>query len=267
LLAKSEGPQSGEPGQYPVEGFLYTFDDTDTYFLSIENYEGEARGDVTVDLFVNGAEIHPDYTVPEYSLSSPSDARGAIAVGAVHWADDILEFYSSQGPTADGRLKPDLAAPSVVDSASYQDEAFNGTSAAAPHVSGAAALVRQAFPNFTPADIATFFEERSLDLGPAGPDNIYGVGRLNLGAAPDDPEPPQTAPSLVSEVQPTSTPRPPQAAGSPGQTVGIVVESGATGQNSGLGESIVLLGLCMICVAGLVGPILLVAGFVVLRRR
>ncbi|HXV97626.1 MAG TPA: S8 family serine peptidase, partial [Anaerolineae bacterium] len=156
LLAQSEEPQEGQLGQLPAEGFLYEFEDNEIYLLSIQNYDNRARGDATFDLFVHGGVIHPDYVVPERSLSSPSDAQGAFAVGAVNWADDVLEPYSSQGPTADGRIKPDLSAPSVVDSASYKPEAFDGTSAAAPHVAGAAALLLQVFSDASPDEIATF---------------------------------------------------------------------------------------------------------------
>jgi hypothetical protein len=115
VLAKSEDPQSGQTGEIPAEGFLYEFDDTEVYVLSIENYDGQARGDATFDIFIHDGEMHPEFLVAGASLSSPSDARGAFAVGAVNWADDVLEAYSSQGPTADGRIKPDLVAPSVVD--------------------------------------------------------------------------------------------------------------------------------------------------------
>lgn len=259
VLAKSEDSQNGEEGAVPVEGFLYTFDDQEVYLLSIENYENNARGDATFDLFIHGGEIHPNYIVPGYSLSSPSEARGAFAVGAVHWADDVLEPYSSQGPTADGRIKPDLSAPSVVDSASYAPDAFDGTSAAAPHVAGAAALVKQAFPEFSPDQLATFLQERAIDLGNPGADNAFGVGRLNMGANPETPTEPEATPVIIAEVQPTSTPR-----------IAPVIDGGvspeedfgeATGDEDAAATAlgfIMLAGLCILCLGGLLLPVIVV---------
>jgi len=52
-------------------------------------------------------------------------------------------------------------------------------------VAGVAALVKHAFPAYTPAEIKSFLEGRADPLGAAGKDNIYGSGRLNLGAFPD----------------------------------------------------------------------------------
>jgi subtilisin family serine protease len=275
LLAKSEELQTGLPGQLPVEGFLYQFDNEEIRLLAIENPDGKAKGDALFNLFIHGAAMHPDFQEPAYSLSNPADARGALAVGAVNWANDVLEPYSSRGPTTDGRIKPDLAAPSVVDSRSYSPDAFNGTSAAAPHVSGAAALVWQAFPKFKPNDITKFLQERSLDLGDTGPDNSFGAGRLNLGAAPNKAEKPAATPAPPPnvEIQPSSTPRPPDVVNQPGQPVGIGGqtggEPGAPGQSQStpndLVGMLVLLGLCMTCLAGLL--FVLIIGFVVIKRR
>lgn len=280
LLGKSEEPQEGKAGQLPIEGFIYEFEDNEVYLLVIQNFEGRARGDATFDLFINGGLMHPDFTVADHSLSSPSDAQGSFAVGAVHWSDDALEPYSSNGPTADGRTKPDMSAPSVVDSASYAPEAFDGTSAAAPHVSGAAALVLQAFPEFGPDEIAAFLQERAIDLGPSGPDNAFGVGRLNLGeppAAEEEPAPaveaeptPTEAAQEAAELRPTSTPRPAPEA----PAVGLPSEGVTGGQATPPTQTeedtlsmIIGLGLCLICLAGLLLLVLLVLAVVVMRRK
>jgi hypothetical protein len=274
LLAKSEEPQEGQAGQLPIEGFLYEFADNEVYLLAIQNFEGRASGEATFDLFIHGGLMHPDFTVAEHSLGNPADARGAFAVGAVNWADDVLEVYSSQGPTADGRIKPDLSAPSVVDSRSYTPDAFDGTSAAAPHVSGAAALILQAFPDSTPDELVAFLQERAIDLGDSGPDNAFGVGRLNLGPIPEtavelaeNPPPPPAK----EDLQPTSTPRPPEAAvGLPGQT-GIGGETSQPGaateaENGDVLGIIVMLGLCMLCLAGLL-LLAVVVGWLMMRRK
>lgn len=265
LLAKSEEGQGGLMGQYPLEGFLYEFYDNEIYLLAIENYNGLARGDATFDLFIQGGVMHPDFTVAEHSLGTPADAENAFAVGAVHWADDVLEPYSSQGPTSDGRIKPDMAAPSVVDSASYAPEAFDGTSASAPHVAGAAALVKQAFPDFSPNEIAVFLQERAIDLGPNGPDNAFGLGRLNLGEPPDTEVPltEATEPPPEIAIQPTSTPRP--EVGLPGQPVaGGWPEEGSSPPDDDLLGMIVLIGMCLTGLGCLVLIVLLIVGIIFL---
>lgn len=289
VIAKSEEPQDGEVGQMPAEGFLYVFDTENVYTLAIQNYESKARGEATMDIFINGGLLHPDFAVAERSLSNPSDARGAFAVGAVNWADDVLEPYSSQGPTADGRIKPDLAAPSVVDSASYAPDAFDGTSAATPHVAGAAALILQAFPDASPDDLATFLQEHSKDLGQPGLDNAFGAGRLSLGepateAAPagETPaitgvEPGETpvvtgnetaAPTEVAEIFPTSTPRPPIEVGLPGQTGLPEPPTGAEEAEGGAALGLIVsVGLCLVCLGGLLFVVLLVVGFFFMRGK
>jgi subtilisin family serine protease len=197
-------------------------------------------------------------------------------VGAVHWADDALEPYSSRGPTADGRIKPDIAAPSVVDSASYVDEGFNGTSAATPHVAGAAALVMQAHPEFKgdPQALAEFLQGLAVDLGDSGPDNTFGAGRLSLGDAPQ-PElaeaPAAAETDAERDIRPTSTPRPAPEVGLPGQDIGLPgsspVDSSSDDADALLGF-LVLGGLCLMCLAGLViMGVALGAIIVAVRRR
>ncbi|MBX7251728.1 MAG: S8 family serine peptidase, partial [Candidatus Promineofilum sp.] len=58
--------------------------------------------------------------------------------------------------------------------------AFSGTSAATPHVAGAAALARNRRPDYGPAALQFYLEEMSIDQGPACADTRYGYGRLFL---------------------------------------------------------------------------------------
>jgi hypothetical protein len=121
------------------------------------------------------------------SLLIPADNPDAITVGAVPWSSpDTIEPFSSQGPTDDGRTKPDLVGPDRVSGATYGPSGFAGTSAASPHVAGAATLVKYAFPADTPAQVKGFLEGRAVPLGAPGKDNIYGSGRLSLGSIPDE---------------------------------------------------------------------------------
>jgi hypothetical protein len=74
---------------------------------------------------------------------------------------------------------------------------LHGTSQAAPHVAGLAALLLSIDPSLTPVEIQTIIEETAVDLGPAGWDSDYGHGRIDARAALEAVSPPE-APTLYS---------------------------------------------------------------------
>ena len=89
------------------------------------------------------------FATADGSVTEPASSPDALAVGADCWQTGTLEPYSSQGPTIDGRTKPDLLAPDSVSTQTYGAatagaggcgaSGFAGTSAASPQVAGAAA--------------------------------------------------------------------------------------------------------------------------------
>jgi subtilisin family serine protease len=204
LLASSRDIQSGERGQEPVEMVL--LDGIEEYAVYAAVVAEEANRDVTFDIFVLNGDV--EYPTAGYSISPPADALYSLTVGAVEWTDDVLADYSSQGPTADERLKPEISAPTGVSGISYGPKGFDGTSASCPHVAGAAALVWQVYPEFTRQETVDFLLGQAVDLGPAGPDTGYGYGRLQLPAAPDVTVMPDVTVAPDVTVTPTPTPTP-----------------------------------------------------------
>ncbi len=127
----------------------------------------------------------PEHAQAAFSATTPvADSPYAITVGAIDpAAGTSLAGYSSRGPTNDGRMKPDLSAPSCFSSSVFTP-CFNGTSAATPVVSGAAALIMQKHLVGNWAALAALLRHDVIDRGAAGPDSAYGAGELCLGVIP-----------------------------------------------------------------------------------
>jgi serine protease AprX len=121
------------------------------------------------------------------TITAPADAFGILAVGSVD-AGGTIAASSSRGPTADGRTKPEVCARGVNTYMAYpgttSDNLYttgSGTSFAAPLVAGAACLLIEAHPEWTPAQVREALKASGNRAG--NPDNTYGWGIINVDAA------------------------------------------------------------------------------------
>ncbi|MBI4546299.1 MAG: S8 family serine peptidase [Gemmatimonadetes bacterium] len=167
------------------DGFRYGEADLngDVSVASIAADEAARRGVLVVNAMGDAGPA-------PFSLFAPADADSIIAVGAV---DSLGQAWreSSRGPTADGRIKPDLAARGVdVLAASARGrtsyDQVSGTSIATPLIAGAAALLLEAWPELGPMDV-----RRALSLSASrarAPDNAVGAGVPDVASAVVFPE-------------------------------------------------------------------------------
>ncbi|MBC8477082.1 MAG: S8 family serine peptidase [Dehalococcoidia bacterium] len=170
-VARGDDVQDGDDD--PYEWLEWTATYTGNYRIYIDAW-GEPD---VVNLSLYSVKINLEYQVASSSFVVPADSPNAMAVGAVHWDTPTeIEDYSSRGPTTDDRKKPDLVAPTCVETAT--DNSFCGTSAATPHAAGAAVLVKECYSSYAPAGVQSLLENNAVELGAAGKDNVLRRGRL-----------------------------------------------------------------------------------------
>jgi len=168
-------------------------------------------------------------------MVSPACASKVIAVGAVDKVDNIasysdggagLDVVAPGGDQLGGKNFPEIVSTFSTEVANNPlyclylitdecwDEYFvvdgtryiraEGTSMAAPHVAAAAALLLEANPGLTPAQIKTVLEQNADDLGTPGRDNAYGWGRINIQKALEN-IPPQAGALAVRITEPNAS--------------------------------------------------------------
>lgn len=187
IVATGNNAQSGLAGQRPAERISYrTSGQAAVYGVAIQ------RINVNRSLYLHllTPNRNLDRQTPAMSLGNLADVASVLTVAAVDSKTPFVrEAYSSEGPTngpggapTGGFRKPDLAAFANVSTASFGIRGFNGTSAATPHVAGAAALILSTYPTAVPGEVQDYLQTTAIDQGLSGPDAQYGYGRLRLGA-------------------------------------------------------------------------------------
>ena len=183
----SINPQTGEDGHVPYESVGTA---TQRKVL-VAHHGGSEPGWIQL---LGWGWTQLEFNTPDTgSIVNPAESAnpGMLAVGAAHWNDvNAIRPYSSRGPTPDGRVKPDVVAADCGETAADHGP-FCGTSQASPHVAGMVALVRQRFPNYTPAQVTAYIKDNAEQrISNPDPNNTWGHGFFVL------PLPIQPLPSL-----------------------------------------------------------------------
>jgi len=175
-VASSENPQKRPYNNAPLEIITYTPSVTATHYIVVEKTSGSTVN-VPFTLFSTSSSFGVKTTAS--SLPQPADCSSSLSVGAVNLTDGV-EWFSSEGPTTDGRSKPELSATNRT--ITSQSASFAGTSGAAPHVAGAAALLLSQDGTLTTSQLRALLITDSKDVSSAGFDYRSGAGRVSLDA-------------------------------------------------------------------------------------
>lgn len=178
-------------------------------FFSEKEYNAAQSGAKAIIVYNNepgiffGELVHPDVdanykpSIPALSMSRDDGLalkailqNETIANLNVFYHPDFVTPFSSRGPVSPFYIKPDIVAPGVFVNSTFIGNRYNltsGTSFAAPHVSGAAAILLQKNPDLKPSEISSLLSTTSDPVsnpyGDIFPVEIAGSGRINLAKA------------------------------------------------------------------------------------
>jgi len=189
-------------------GVQWVIDNKATYGIEIFNMSlgiaGCSDGTDSTSLIVNnavdagliGVVAAGNEGPKKCTIGSPAAAAKAITIGAMADIEPgaataglpakgfYQAYFSSRGPTADNRVKPDISAPGVKITAAKAGTTngyieYNGTSMSSPFVAGLAGLMLQASSTLTPLEIKNKIALTAINWDGAGADIDYGAGRLD----------------------------------------------------------------------------------------
>ncbi len=154
----------------PEENHTYSDMDGNTTHISIGADIAASKGMLVVNSAGN------DGTTDWKYIGAPADADSVLSIGAIDFGGNIA-YFSSRGPTADGRIKPNVCAVGlgthVISSAGLLTMT-NGTSVSSPIITGLSACLWQANRSATNMEIFNAIQESSDRY--TNPDTIYGYG-------------------------------------------------------------------------------------------
>jgi hypothetical protein len=208
LVGVRIGSSGGFPESRALLGLEWAIDNKDTYNISVmvcswgivlggpNDHNGNSAISRLADEAVAAGisvVVAAGNSALSATVTAPGDANDVVTVGSVN-DDHILSTFSSEGPTTDGRTKPDVCAPgedvtgpwSRNNAGTYEGD---GTSASAPVVGGLIAVMLEANPYLTPAQVKQILHETSehnTALSPKyirTPNNGYGWGVVHAPGA------------------------------------------------------------------------------------
>jgi len=182
IVAASTNAQSGKGAfkfPIPYEAISYTAPTTGTYYIVVSKKDS-ATANLPLSLFTLQGSLGTQ--TRNSSLTQPADCASVLTVGATDLSDSP-EYFSSEGPTVDGRNKPEVSGPDR--NVTSLSASFAGTSSSSPHVAGAVAQLIQQNPGLDKTQIQDLLTNTSHDVHTAGFDYRTGYGRFSLDADSD----------------------------------------------------------------------------------
>ena len=192
VLAQSTTIQNGNDDPFEAIGAQWPGSSPITVKLVIRKRQANNR---RLEMFFSRSGVAiKQYGVKDGSIVGHPAAKRVLAVGAISAQDpgnDSLQSFSSRGnsriffPKAVVRNKPDVTGIDTVTTTGpgVFPVTFEGTSAAAPHVAGVAALLLEVAPTATPGQVRRALRNSAEGLGPAGRDKKFGKGLVDALAA------------------------------------------------------------------------------------
>lgn len=199
-VASSRTVQNGDDAPIEVISYTNPSEEPVTIGLAVlKDPDAETR-ELEIILFGGDSHVDPMHRIANDAVTGHAAAVGVITVGAINAhrsSQGVVSDYSSRGPSTvytdfdrQQRWSRDSLGGASIDAVQsrigrlgYFPNPFYGTSAAAPHVAGIAALMLEARPTLTPGDIQTILESTTDDIYDPGYDHISGSGRFDAYTA------------------------------------------------------------------------------------